>query len=64
MLQCYLGGKLLEVLWDTGSMVSMVDRHWLKENFPEQKVYRVEEFLREGLHLQAANTTKITSKNF
>ena len=59
MLNCYYGGKSVHVLWDTGSMVSMVDRHWLRENFPDEKVYSVEEFLGTSLHLQAANATTI-----
>ena len=59
MLKCYYGGKLVNVLWDTGSMVSMVDRYWLKENFPDERIYSVEEFLGTSLHLQAANATTI-----
>ena len=59
MLLCYYGGKSVKVLWDTGSMVSMVDRHWLQENFPDEKIYSVEEFLGTSLHLQAANATTI-----
>ena len=35
VLQCRLGGKEVEVLWDTGSMVSLVDRRWMKENLPD-----------------------------
>ena len=59
MLQCFYGGKLVDVLWDTGSMVSMVDRKWLSQNFPNEKIYSVEEFLGTSLHLQAANSTTI-----
>ena len=59
MLDCYYGGKLVNVLWDTDSMVSMVDRFWLKENFPDENIHSVEEFLGTSLHLQAANSTGI-----
>ena len=59
VLTCYLGGKQVEVLWDTGSMVSLVDREWVKEQFPEEKVYSVSEFLERDLHVRAANSTKI-----
>ena len=59
MLKCYYGGRAVKVLWDTGSMVSMVDRQWLDEHFPGEKVYSVEEFLGRKLHLQAANATTI-----
>ena len=59
MVDCFYGGKSVHVLWDTGSMVSMVDRHWLQKNFPDEKIYSVEEFLGTSLHLQAANATTI-----
>ena len=59
MLKCYYGGKLVNVLWDTGSMVSMIDRYWWKENFPNEHIYSVEEFLGTSLHLQAANATSV-----
>ena len=59
MLQCFYGGRKCEVLWDTGSMVSMVDRRWVNEHFPEQKIHSVEEFLGSDLHLQAANSSTI-----
>ena len=59
MLKCYYGGKAVTVLWDTGSMVSMVDRRWLDKHFPGQKIYSVEEFLGSKLHLHAANSTTI-----
>ena len=29
LLNCYLNGKLCSALWDTGSMISLVDRYWL-----------------------------------
>ena len=30
MVQCLLGGKQCDMLWDTGSMISMVDRKWVR----------------------------------
>ena len=45
MLKCSLGGKEFQVLWDTGSMISLVDRRWVKENFPEAIVHSVAAFL-------------------
>ena len=60
MLSCYLGEKPFEVLWDTGSMISLVDRGWVQENFPEEKIYSVSEFLEDSeLRVQAANATTI-----
>ena len=60
MLTCSLDGEKYEVLWDTGSMISLVDRRWLKKNFPDKKIISVDEFLgNEELHVRAANSTEI-----
>ena len=47
--QCYsyLNGKSVNVLWDTGSMMTLVSRKWAKDNFPEKKIHFVSEFLEE-----------------
>ena len=58
--RCYLGDKCTDMLWDTGSMVSMVDRSWLDNHFPGVEVLPVSSVL-EGkeLDLTAANQSKI-----
>ena len=61
ILKCLLDNKFFEVLRDTGSMISLVDKDWVEEHFPEKKIYYVDEFLEnECLHVQAANSTEIT----
>ena len=59
LLKCMLDEKKFEVLWDTGSMISMVDREWVRKNFPNKKIYSVSEFLEEDLCVRAANSTEI-----
>ena len=59
MLKCYLDGVSVDVLWDTGSMVSMVSRDWLAEKFPEKQMVDVSEFLGRKLSVTAANKTVI-----
>ena len=62
VLRCRLGGKEVEVLWDTGSMVSLVDRRWIKRNLPDAIIHPVADFLesdQKELCLKAANSTKI-----
>ena len=59
MLRCRLGEREEEMLWDTGSMVSMVDRRWVKRLFPEEVIFPVSAFLDKELHVQAANETAI-----
>ena len=59
MLTCRLDGKQVELLWDTGSMVSLVDRAWVNENFPDKELLPVSDFISEGLNVRAANATTI-----
>ena len=59
VVTCNLGEKKADVLWDTGSMVSLVDRKWLAKNFPDAEIISVAEFLEEKLELRAANSTSI-----
>ena len=59
-LQCYVNGKKMEMLWDTGSMVSLADRLWVAANFPDNEILPVADFLDgEDLKLCAANSTEI-----
>ena len=60
MLRCQLGGKSIDGLWDTGSMITMVDRLWLRENLPDEMVVPVMQFLEgEKLTIRAANKSEI-----
>ena len=47
MLNCILNGVLSSVLWDTGSMISLVDVEWVKENIPVLEVHSISKFLGE-----------------
>ena len=63
MVKCNLDGKQFDMLWDTGSMICLVDLKWVKTHFPGKDILTVSEFLeREGvedLKLRAANATEI-----
>ena len=59
ILNCCLGGKEFQMLWDTGSMISMVDKKWVKNNFPEATIHSVTDFLDDELCVRAANSTEI-----
>ena len=60
MLRCQFNGEWVDALWDTGSMITLVDRVWLKENFADEEVIPVEEFLEgENLTVRAANKSLI-----
>ena len=63
MIKCHLDGIAFDMLWDTGSMICLVDRKWVDKHFPGKAIDTVSEFLeREGvrdLKLKAANTTEI-----
>ena len=61
ILRCRLDGETFEVLWDTGSMISLVGRKWVQENFPDKKIHSIREFLEENeeLKVTAANSSDI-----
>ena len=59
VVSCNLGAKKAEVLWDTGSMVSLLDRKWLARNFPDAEIQSIADFLEEKLEVRAANSTSI-----
>ena len=60
LINCRLEGTPCKALWDTGSMISLIDRQWLQQNLPKQKIYSVKEFMgNETLNLKAANNTNV-----
>ena len=61
VVECRLDGKIVKMLWDTGSMVSLAGRKWVRDNFPQKYIYSVSEFLeeREELRVTAANSTEV-----
>ena len=59
MLDCLLSDKEFQMLWDTGSMISLVDRRWVKRHFPDEIIYPASLFVDKELHVQAANATTI-----
>ena len=40
-------------------MVSVINKHWLKSNFPNEKIFLSEEFLGTPLNLKTSNNTKL-----
>ena len=59
-IKCRLDGKSVNMLWDTGSMVSLVDKQWVNQNFADKEILPVSDFLeREDLKLCAANNSII-----
>ena len=61
MLNCLLNSEKFRVLWDTGSMVSVVDKAWVTQHFPENELLSVEEVLGDDkLEIRAANDTEIS----
>ena len=60
ILKCSLNDVECEALWDTGSMVSLINFDWFEERFPAKPIQSVHEFLEgDNLHLCAANNTNL-----
>ena len=57
----WYGGADVEALWDTGAQVSLVDKDWLADSYPDAEVDSLETFLKgDNLHLFSANSRKIS----
>ena len=49
-------------LWDTSSMASVINKHCLKSNFPNEKIFSSEEFLGIPSDLKTGNNTKLNTE--
>ena len=55
-----LDGISCKCLWDTGSMISLINMKFLKGYIPNKKIYSIKEFLdNKFLSLSAANNTEV-----
>ena len=61
LFNCKLNDVSSKVLWDTGSMPSMVSSSWVKDNIPNAKLQPISDFLEndEKLEFKAANNTDV-----
>ena len=62
LFDCLLGGVDTRVLWDTGSMISLLNLGWVQETFPSAVVRPLSDFLKEEegeVRFKAANDTEI-----
>ena len=60
MVSCVIDGNHCKALWDTGSMISMIDRQWVDTHVPDVEIMSIEEFAGHGgLELKAANNTRV-----
>ena len=62
LFNCSLGGVSSTVLWDSGSMISMVNTDWVEENFPGAELRPMSDFVEEGddqYEFKAANGTDV-----
>ena len=59
IMEGHINDKIYKGLGDTCSMVSVINKHWLKSNFPNEKIFSSEEFLGTPLDMKTANNTKL-----
>ena len=62
LVDVLLNGDAVEGLWDTGSMISLMNRQFLEEQFPGVEIHSVAKFLdsEESLTLTTANQTEMS----
>ena len=58
-ISCFLNDVESKFLWDTGSMVTLVDRGWKRRHCPDEELLPVSMFMDENLKLKAANSSEI-----
>ena len=61
LVECFLNGHQVQVLWDTGSQVSIIDERWKQEYWPSARLKDVSEIIDspDNLILTAANGTEM-----
>ena len=61
LFDCLLDGVQARVLWDTGSMISLLNSSWLKTTFPDLGLQPISTFLEEEgeVRFLAANNTEV-----
>lgn len=59
LVDCTVEGKSTNVLWDTGAQVSLIDKKWLSNNFPNILVRPINELSEGGSEIVSANGTRI-----
>ena len=60
LIDLMLNGTECKGLWDTGSMISLMNIKFLTDKFPAVKIHSIEEFLGDvTLNLSAANNTDV-----
>jgi hypothetical protein len=59
LVNIHLNNKKIQGLWDTGAMISLINRLFLEENFPDVTIHSISDFIGEGLTLTAANKSRI-----
>ena len=58
LINCYLNDVKVKGLWDTGSMISLLEKKWLDEKFPSVVTLSLDQFLGvSDLNLRTANNT-------
>ena len=59
LVKILLDGVEVRGLWDTGAMISLINKGFLLKNFPEAKIESISEFTGENFSLTAANKSEV-----
>ena len=61
LVNIFLNNWEVEGLWDTGSMISLMNKNYVEEHFPGVEIHSVADFIQnDSLKLTAANQTELS----
>lgn len=59
LVNCKISNVSSQSLWDTGAMISIVSKKWLKKHYPHAQIKDIAELLDKPLDVRAANKTSL-----
>ena len=63
-IECSIGGKRVNALWDTGAQVSLISTKWLQNNIPHSKIRDVKELLQSTITIKGVIGSTVPYKGY
>ena len=63
-IECSIGGKRVNALWDTGAQVSLISTKWLQNNIPHSKIRDIKELLQSTITIKGVIGSTVPYKGY